>query len=121
MAASTRPTFEHAVTVTSAVTVGLRDLTGFQNAEYPGVDHALPGGTVSVEFSGGRYTGVSTTLRKRSCRHFPGEDFDMEVDAWSHVSDCIHDAILNELPDAVYPSGTVHMVYVGGCMYPVLM
>jgi hypothetical protein len=85
------------------------------------VDHALPGGTVSVEFSGGRYAGVSTTLCKRSCRHFPDEDFDLEVDAWSHVSDCIHDAILNQLPGAVYPNGTVHMVYVSGrMMYPVL-
>jgi hypothetical protein len=121
MTDSTSATYQHASAVCGLVTTGLRDLTGFDNAEYPGVDKALPGGTFSVEFSGGRYAGVNATLAPRSCRHFPHEDFDMEVDAWSHVADCLHDAILNALPIAAYPNGTVHMTYDKGRMHPALL
>jgi len=113
--------YQHAAAVCGTVTTGLRDLTGFEGADFPGVDKALIGGTVSVDFSGGRYTGVDVTLPSRSCRHFPHEDFDMEVDAWSHVADCIHAAILNELAEVEYPNGTVHMVYDSGSMHPVLL
>jgi hypothetical protein len=112
---------QHATTVCRVITTGLRDLTGFEDAEYPGVAKALPGGTVSVDFENGRYTGVEATLIKGSRHHFSDEgDIEEEVDAWSHVSECIHWAIVNELPDAVYPNGTVHMVYASGRMHPVL-
>jgi len=64
--ASTMTTHQHAAAVCAAVTAGLRDLTSFEGAEFPGVGKPLIGGTVSVDFSGGRYGGVDVTLPSRS-------------------------------------------------------
>jgi len=118
---------EHALAVANAVTVGLHDLA---KCEYAGADRALAmsGAIVSVDFCDGCYERCQASLPKGAADHFRNDDDSNDkteeeedaedLDAWAHVTACIHDAIVNELPDVVYPTATVWMVYVGGRMCP---